>query len=135
MSMTTLVSRPLRIRYLLLCIATIAAGLAIHLGGAALPVAVRDIAGDALWAAMIFWMAAVIAPAAQRRWLMLAAIAISFAVELSQLVRADWLETWRSTTLGHLILGSDFDARDLLAYSVGVVAAALLDLFLMRHHR
>jgi hypothetical protein len=33
--------------------------------------------------------------------------------------------------LGHLVLGSGFDARDLLAYALGVAAAALLEHFIL----
>ncbi|MGZ8492750.1 MAG: DUF2809 domain-containing protein [Gemmatirosa sp.] len=32
----------------------------------------------------------------------------------------------RGTRLGHLVLGTDFDARDLLAYAAGVACAAAL---------
>ncbi len=115
-----------RVRYVLLAIVTIAAGLAVHFHGAALPGAVRDVLGDALWAALIFWVVAAVAPRADRRVLVLTALVICFAVELSQLLRTEWLEVWRSTTFGHLTLGSDFDARDLAAYCVGVFAAGIL---------
>jgi hypothetical protein len=48
-------------------------------------------------------------------------------VELSQLYHAAALDAVRATTAGHLVLGSGFDLRDLVAYGVGVGLVALLD--------
>ena len=83
--------------------------------------------GDALWASMmVWWISAILptAPLAQRAALALTAC---FAVELSQLVHAPALDTLRRTFLGRLVLGVDFDPRDLLAYSLGVVVAMVGD--------
>ena len=120
-------SSRLRFRYFLLASATVAAGLMVHLHGDALPSSIRDVAGDALWAALIFWLASFAAPMAYRAWRVLAAAIVCLGVELSQLLRYEWLEALRHTRYGHLVLGSDFDARDLFAYSAGIAAAALLD--------
>ena len=124
--------RSRRLVYSLLVIVTIAAGLAVHLHGAAPDRAVRDVLGDALWASLIFWLRATLRPGARRVRLAMAALAFCFAIELSQMIRADWLRALRRTTAGHLVLGSDFDPRDLLAYSAGVAAAALIDAGLRR---
>ena len=63
-----------------------------------------------------------------------AAVAISFAVELSQLYSSPALDALRRTTAGHLVLGSGFDARDLAAYTLGVLAAAVVERALFRPH-
>jgi hypothetical protein len=55
------------------------------------------------------------------------ALAVCFVVELSQLYHAPALDALRQTTVGHLVLGSDFDPRDLAAYAAGVLAAAMLE--------
>jgi hypothetical protein len=117
----------LRLRYGILAALTVAAGLAVHLHGASLPPALRDVIGDALWASMIYWLVGATAPAIARRWRIIAALAICFAVEFSQMVSSDLLRAARGTTIGHLVLGSDFDARDLFAYSIGVACASLAD--------
>ena len=114
--------------YLVLSIATVIAGLTVHLHGTGLPAALRDILGDALWAVMIFWLVSLAAPTIAVSWRAALAVAICFAVELSQLLEDPVLEAVRGSTLGHLVIGSDFDARDLVAYSGGVVAAMLLDI-------
>lgn len=116
----------MRLRYLVVAACTVAAGLAVHLssGGSAV---VRDVVGDALWAAMMFWLVSVVRPAASTITRVAVAIGICFLVETSQLYHAPWIDAIRSRTLGHLLLGSGFDPRDLVAYTAGAVAAGLLD--------
>lgn len=117
----------LRVQYLALAIATIAAGLVVHLHGHALGAAGQDFAGDALWASMIMWWIGVLAPAARLSVRSVVALAICFIVEASQLYHTPTLDAIRGTTLGHLVLGSGFDPRDLVAYTVGVLAAAIVE--------
>ena len=88
--------------------------------------------GDALWAAMIVWWVSAAAPSAPRSWRAAIALAFCFCVELSQMYRAPWLDAARRTSVGHLVLGSDFDPRDFAAYAAGVVAAVLVDKLLHR---
>lgn len=83
--------------------------------------------GDAIWATMIAWWVAAIVPGPSLWPRSVAAVTICFAVELSQLYHTPALDTLRRTTIGHLTLGSGFDPRDLVAYAVGVLAAALLE--------
>jgi hypothetical protein len=58
---------------------------------------------------------------------MAVALTICWIVEFSQLVHAPWLDGWRATTLGHLVLGSGFDPRDLVAYGLGVLVGVRLE--------
>ncbi len=115
-----------RLRYAAAALATIALGLALRAGRHALPASLADVLGDALWAAMMFWWIGALAPRASIGVRALGALGVAYAVEASQLWRAPWLIALRATRLGHLVLGSDFDARDLLAYAAGVGAAAAL---------
>jgi hypothetical protein len=55
------------------------------------------------------------------------ALAGSWLVEASQLLPTPGLDAVRGTMLGHLVLGSGFDPRDLLAYAAGVAAAVLVE--------
>jgi hypothetical protein len=124
--------RSRRLRYLALTVGTIAVGLAVHLRGAILPSALRDILGDALWASMVVWLTGVALPR-ERLWVRgLIALAVSYAVEFSQMYHSPAVDAVRDTTIGRLTLGSDFDPRDLAAYSAGVLAAMLLDMRLTR---
>jgi len=117
--------------YVILLISIIALGLAIHLHGFGLPGAARDILGDALWASMIFWIASLGAPGSAIVARVVMALAICFAVEFSQHIRHPMLAAIRGTSLGHLVLGSDFDARDLVAYTAGIAVSAGLAWYLL----
>ena len=110
--------------------ATIAVGLLVHLKGEALGAAARDIAGDALWAAMIAFAIGALAPRMRLRDRSLSAFAVCAAVETSQLYHAPAIDALRETMAGHLVLGSGFDVRDFLAYAAGVGAAALIETWL-----
>lgn len=118
---------PARLVYAGLAVATIVLGLSVHLNGAALGSTSRDVAGDALWAAMLSWWAGALAPARPLSARSAAALTICFVVEASQLLHTPTLDLLRRTTIGRLTLGSGFDPRDLLSYSVGVLAAAFLE--------
>jgi hypothetical protein len=110
-----------------LALGTIVVGLGVHLGAKGWDPVVRDVVGDALWAAMVYWWVGAIVPG----WSMWrragVAIGVSWLVEASQLVHVPWLDAVRKTKLGHLVLGSGFDPRDLGAYVAGVAGAVLVE--------
>jgi hypothetical protein len=119
-----------RTTYVALALGTIAVGLMVHLRGGALGPVARDVLGDALWATMIAWWIGAAAPSVRIGLRGVAALAVWFAVEASQLFRAPVIDAARATTLGRLVLGTGFDPRDLLAYAAGVAAAMLLEVIL-----
>ena len=120
-------SRPPRDRvvFVALALGTLGLGLLVHSSAWAVPGAVRDKLGDGLWATMVVWWVGVLVPRAPVWSRSLAALAFCWTVEASQLYHAPWLEVARATTLGQLVLGSGFDAGDLGAYALGVLAAAM----------
>ena len=79
--------------------------------------------GDALWTAMIYCLVAALGPGLSRASVAAVALLVSFGVEFSQLLQYPWLDSVRGTALGHLVLGSTFNAPDLAAYAVGALAA------------
>jgi hypothetical protein len=85
------------------------------------------VAGDALWAAMMLWWVSAAGPRVRWWGRAGAAYAACVGVELSQLVHTPLLDAVRGSSLGHLVLGSDFHARDLVAYGAGIVAAVSLE--------
>jgi len=98
----------------------------VHGRATALGAVARDVVGDALWAAMILWWVGAIAPGARLVVRAAAAYLVCASVELSQLYHSPALDAARATPLG-LVLGSGFDWRDLGAYALGVLGAALLE--------
>lgn len=89
---------------------------------------IRSYAGDTLWAMEIFFALALLRPLGSIRGRALAAGVLSFAVELSQLYRAPWLDELRRVPPGSLLLGQGFLASDLVCYAVGIALAAALEL-------
>ncbi|MBR0856052.1 DUF2809 domain-containing protein [Bradyrhizobium liaoningense] len=108
-----------------LALVVIACGRSLRWYGFALglPAFVVKYGGSLLWAAMVFLLVGVLLPPLTRR--QLAAIAI--AVEFARLVHTPWLDAFRLTTPGALLLGRIFSLWNLVAYAVGIAFGAWLD--------
>ena len=120
---------PSRPAYVGLALVTIAAGLLVRGPGDA-----RDFGGDALWGSMILWWVSALVPRSSVPVRAGAALAFCFAIEASQLLHTPSLDALRRTLPGQLVLGSGFDARDLVAYALGVTVAAAIDFSLRRSY-
>ena len=115
-------------------ITSIALGLASRRFAASLPDFVRLYAGDALWAATVYFLAATLWPRARITSLAAGTLTFAFAIEASQLYHAPWIDGVRSTRLGAMVLGQGFLWSDLVCYTIGVIAAALVDQAMSRRH-
>lgn len=111
-----------RIAYTLILVAVIGLGL-LSRQLESLPLAT----GDALWAAMIFFMVRWLLPSQRLLRAFGVSLVICWGVELSQLYQADWLNAIRATTLGALVLGHGFLWTDMLAYVIGCMGAAFAE--------
>ena len=114
--------------YATAAVATIGAGLASRAWSRHLPWWLAKNLGDALYATMVFWGFGFVAPRARTSRVALAAIAFCFAIELSQLYHAPWIDGVRATTPGRLVLGQGFHAFDLVCYALGVTLAVVLEM-------
>ena len=109
-----------RLKYGILIILVVVCGLASRSSWAtALPRLVQTYAGDALWALALFLGLAFLFPTLSSLRIALVTLVLSFAVELSQLYQAEWINAIRHTRIGGLILGFGFKASDLLCYTLG----------------
>ena len=88
--------------------------------------------GSLLWAMMVFFSVAMAAPGLKRPGIALVAAAIAICVELFRLVHTPWLDAFRLTLGGALLLGRIFSPWNLLAYGIGIVLAMLLDRLAVR---
>jgi hypothetical protein len=126
--------RRARPTYAAASVITIALGLVSRRFAASLPEFVRLYAGDALWAAAVYFLAATLSPRTRIAWLAAGTLTFAFAIEASQLYHAPWIDGVRSTRLGALVLGQGFLWSDLVCYTIGVIAAALVDQAMSRRH-
>lgn len=135
MAQMAIVSRRSRPCYTVALTVTIAAGLLSRSPAAdPLPDFVRAYAGDTLWALAVFLVLALLLPRARIVTLAIAAAILSYAVELSQLYHAPWIDAVRDTTPGALLLGFGFQWSDLACYSAGIALAAVAECVAFRPH-
>ena len=116
-----------RLVYGVALLAVIAAGLGSRLFGRDLPTLIAAYAGDTLYATMMFVGIAILAPRWSTARLAVTALAISFAIEISQLYHAPWIDALRATVPGALVLGYGFLWSDVACYVVGVALGAGLE--------
>ena len=107
-----------------LAVATVLAGLAVRFAlrrGVA-----SDVAGDALYALLSYLIVVVVAPRARPTVVATSAGSLCVAIELFQLtgLPAAWAVTFPPIAL---VLGTGFDARDIVVYLVAVTGAAFVD--------
>lgn len=114
--------------YLAAALAVIAAGVTLRLAGyqAGLPYLLVKYAGSTLWGAMVLLLVAAVLPGRPRLQLALAT-AIAVAVEFVRLYHAPWLDQFRLTLAGQLLLGRIFSVFNIAAYMAGIALAALLN--------
>lgn len=121
-----------RLGSLLLAVLVLALGLASRSKSIPWPAFFAEYAGDTLWALLVFLLLRFLAPARPVVHIAGAALAFSYAVEVSQLYSAPWLDALRRTLPGRLVLGAGFLWSDLVCYTVGVLLGLGLDALLRR---
>ena len=118
---------PTRLYYLLSAIAVLLAGLASRRYRGDMPRFLAEYAGDTLWALMLFLVVSFMLAGRAIIQRCGISLALVFAVEVSQLYHAPWIDSIRSTTLGGLVLGFGFLWTDLVCYLVGITVGALTE--------
>jgi len=118
--------RPLALSALLIS-GTIATGLALRLTHLGLPFVVVKYGGSMLWALMIYWIVSTLRPGWMIARAALASCLIASAVELFKLCHTPWLDAFRLTLPGTLLLGRVFSVWDLAAYVLAVLGGAWAD--------
>jgi len=118
----------------LLVLGTIAAGLTLRLTHFGLPFMIVKYGGSILWALMIYWIVSSTRPHWPIARVALAAGLIASAVEVFKLYHSPWLDAFRLTLPGALLLGRVFSIGDLIAYAFAIIAGAFADLAMRRIH-
>src|SRR3981189_2757301 len=106
-----------------LCLSIIACGLALRGFGLklGLPASIVKYGGSVLWGMMVFFLVAIAASGLSRRSAALIAALIAVCVELFRLVHIPWLDAFRLTLAGALLLGRIFSPWNMLAYGIGIL--------------
>jgi hypothetical protein len=110
-------------------VVVIAAGRALRRFGLGLGLSpsVVKYGGSMLWGTMVFFLVSICA-SRQPRWkIALISVAIAIGVELFRLVHAPWLDDFRLTPAGALLLGRVFSPWNMAAYAAGIVLGMALD--------
>lgn len=111
---------------------TIVSGLLIRFGPLGLPHFVAKYGGSLLWALMIYWIISALLPSRHVVAVAFLAGSVATSVEFLKLYHAPWLEPFRITVPGVLLLGRFFSVWDILAYWLAMLLGAVLDKC-MRH--
>ncbi|WP_161536128.1 DUF2809 domain-containing protein [Bradyrhizobium sp. LCT2] len=112
-----------------LALVVIACGLSLRWHGLplGLPAFVVKYGGSLLWATMVVLLVGVLLPRLSRMQLAAIAAAIAVVVEFSRLVHTPWLDAFRLTTAGALLLGRIFSLWNLVAYAAGIAFGVWID--------
>jgi hypothetical protein len=112
-----------------LCLAIMILGLSLRRFGLSLglPGLFVKHGGSVLWATMLFFLVAIAASRLPRRHIASISAVIAIGVELFRLVHFPWLDSFRLTLAGALLLGRIFSPWDMLAYGFGILFGMLLD--------
>ena len=121
-----------RFKYAVLILAVILLGLASRSYSPPLPPAVKEYAGDALWALAAYLAVAFLFPRLPVKSVAAAAGLFSLAVEVSQFYHAPWIDNIRRMRIGGLVLGYGFLWSDLVCYGVGIGVGVLAESFRAR---
>ncbi|MGD1939224.1 MAG: DUF2809 domain-containing protein [Cyanophyceae cyanobacterium] len=92
---------------------------------------IRPILGDVLVVILIFFFLRAFLTA-KTQWLGLGTLAFSWAVEFAQYFQVIRHLGLQNNAVARTVIGTTFDWKDLLAYTVGVAIAAILDCYWVR---
>jgi hypothetical protein len=123
---------PPRVRYAVALLIIIAAGLLARRPELGLPWPIAKWTGSVLWGAMVYLLVVLIRPNGNRNASLCIALAIAVLVEFSRLYHADWLDEFRKSTAGGLLLGRLFSPWNIAAYALGIAAGWIADRWLRR---
>ena len=101
-----------KIYYLFFIIITI--GIGLFSRSRFIPDLIYPYLGDLLYCLMFYFIVGFLFPKMKSVNVLLYCVVICFIIEVSQLIKVDWLNEIRNTTLGKLTLGSGFLWSDLV---------------------
>ncbi|EKF57326.1 hypothetical protein QWE_23351 [Agrobacterium albertimagni AOL15] len=118
-----------RLRRLGIALAIIACGVALRLGGyeIGLPYFLVKYGGSTLWGGMVFFLFAALLPRQPLGRLALLSIIAAALIEFTRLYHTPWLDEFRLTLAGALLLGRIFSWWNIVAYGLGIALSAFFE--------
>jgi hypothetical protein len=118
-----------RIRRLGIAFSIIACGVGLRLGGyeIGLPYFLVKYGGSTLWGSMVFFLLATLLPRQSLVRLAILSLVAAALIEFSRLYHTPWLDEFRLTLAGALLLGRIFSWWNIVAYAIGILISALLE--------
>ncbi len=96
-----------------------------------LPFFIVKYGGSLLWGSMVYCLLACavgsLGMTLRPAGIAAAALTVAICVELFRLYHTPWLDAFRLTTAGALLLGRVFSLWNIVAYAIGIAAACLFD--------
>jgi hypothetical protein len=89
--------------------------------------------GSALWAAMIYWVCSTLLPSWPLLWSAMISGILGTAIEFLKLYNPPWLDAFRSSLPGILLLGRIFNPWDIVVYWIAIALGVGLDFELRRN--
>jgi phosphoglycerol transferase MdoB-like AlkP superfamily enzyme len=121
-----------RIVYAVIALAVIAFGLTWRLAPLGLPPFLFKYGGSVTWAIMIYFVVALLLLLRAVKTTTALALAVATVTELSRLCHTPWLDAFRGSFAGAILLGKHFSLWNIVAYWLGIAAAALADAAIIR---
>ncbi|XUM19600.1 DUF2809 domain-containing protein [Bradyrhizobium oligotrophicum S58] len=107
-------------------------GLRFHGLGLGLPAFIVKYGGSVLWATMVYLLLVALLPRMPLWQIAGLALGIAAIVEAVRLIHTPWLDSFRLTLAGALLLGRIFSLWNIAAYAVGILIGAWIDRIAMR---
>ncbi|EMA6342927.1 DUF2809 domain-containing protein [Bacillus cytotoxicus] len=123
-----------RVRYALLTIIVMVFGLGSRKFAHIFPDFLHSYLGDVLWALMIFIGFGFLFHKLETKKVALMSLLFCYAIEMSQLYHAEWIDSIRATRLGGLVLGYGFLWSDVFAYTIGVGVGMVCEVIKIHYH-
>lgn len=112
-----------RLYYLILVIGVIIVGLLSREFSSCFPKWV----GSILWGLMVFFIMGFIFRNRTTRYSAIAATAFSIALEVAKLYHTPWIDAFRYTKIGGLLLGHVFSWNNILCYITGIAVGVMCE--------
>jgi NO-binding membrane sensor protein with MHYT domain len=91
------------------------------------PYPVYEYAGDILWGMNLYMVFRLIFPRENIPMITFISFTTSVLVEFSQLYHAPWIDSFRDTFIGAMLLGYGFLWSDILCYAIGTALGVITD--------